>query len=110
MGSASVSGVRTRNLRARALGLPPNSRLEVVQGVVDYAGPGSPDPTSQVVASVPESALGSGGTSLQVDTSRSSFVRTQVRSSAGDVIALSNPTWLLREVPPPGIPPARRAA
>jgi hypothetical protein len=32
-----------------------------------------------------------------------------VRNSAGTVVGLSNPVWLLRSPPPNGIPPARAA-
>jgi hypothetical protein len=39
-----------------------------------------------------------------VDTSQDSFVRTQVLNSAGTVIGLSNPMWLLQKAPPGGIP------
>ena len=36
-----------------------------------------------------------------------SFVRSQVLDSAGTVVGLSNPVWLLRSVPPGGIPAPR---
>ncbi|MBA3622577.1 MAG: hypothetical protein H0W51_09725 [Euzebyales bacterium] len=44
---------------------------------------------------------------LAVDTSSSSFVRTQVLDATGEVVGLSNPVWLLREPPAAGIPQAR---
>src|SRR5262249_17413400 len=40
---------------------------------------------------------------LKVDTSKDSFVRTQVFDSSGTLIGLSNPVWLLRKAPPGGI-------
>ena len=45
----------------------------------------------------------------QIDTSKDSFVRTQVLDSTGTQIGLSNPVWLLRAAPPGGIPAARQA-
>ena len=45
----------------------------------------------------------------QIDTSKDSFVRTQVFDSSGTLIGLSNPVWLLRKAPPGGIPAPRRA-
>jgi hypothetical protein len=42
-----------------------------------------------------------------VDTSADSFLRTQIISSAGAIIATSNPVWLLRKPPPDGIPAPR---
>jgi hypothetical protein len=44
-----------------------------------------------------------------VDTSASSFLRTQVVDSAGKVQGLSNPVWLLGSPPPNGIPAPRQA-
>ena len=44
-----------------------------------------------------------------MDTSADSFLRTQVTDQPGNVIALSNPVWLLQNPPPNGIPPPRAA-
>lgn len=103
MGSVSVSDLTTRSLMVTATDCPTGGTVEVVQGVVDYAGTAAPTPQTQVVAS------GGTGGPLPVDTSQSSFVRCQVRDSAGAVVGLSNPVWLLREPPPAGIPAARGA-
>lgn len=106
MGSASVSAAASRQVTVTATDLPSGSALEVLQGSVDYAGTGAPTPEVALVASY--GALSGGSTTMTVDTGTSSFVRTQVRSSAGAVVALSNPVWLLREAPPGGIPAPRR--
>jgi hypothetical protein len=53
--------------------------------------------------------LASGQVTLPVDTSAESFVRTQVLDASGNTVAVSNPAWLLQNVPPQGIPFPRRA-
>jgi hypothetical protein len=107
MGSASVSSLPARQLVLSATDLPANSTLQVVQGVVDYAGITSPTPNAAVIASLTTDDLAGGSVTLPVDCTVSSFVRTQVVGSTGTVLALSNPAWLLREVPPSGIPAPR---
>jgi hypothetical protein len=106
MGSASVSSLPTRQLTVSATQLPANSMLQVLQGAVDYAGIAAPSPNGAVIASYTTADLASGSVTLPVDCTASSFVRTQVVGSTGTV-ALSNPAWLLREVPPNGIPTPR---
>jgi len=109
MGSVSVSGVTSRRLVASATGIPAGGSLQVLQGVVDYAGAAQPTANTRVIGSHPASDLVGGSITQQVDTSKSSFVRTQVRNSAGTMIGLSNPVWLLRAAPPGGIPVPRAA-
>ena len=46
---------------------------------------------------------------MTVDTSSNCFVRVQIRSAGGAIVAFSNPIWLLRSTPPGGIPALRRA-
>jgi len=107
MGSVSVSGLWRRQLRVTATDLPAGGSLQVVQGRVDYAGPLFPVPATRVIATYADTALGGGAAVLAVDTSSSSFVRTQVLDATGEVVGLSNPVWLLREPPAAGIPQAR---
>ncbi len=107
MGSASVSALTTRQLTVIATDLPTNSTLQVVRGVVDYAGAAAPAPNTATIASYSAAALSSGSVTLAVDCSVSSFVRAQVVSSSGVIVALSNPAWLLRALPPTGIPTPR---
>ena len=107
MGSASVSSLSTRQLTVSASDLPANSTVQVVQGVVDYAGTAAPTPNAVVIASYTAADLAGGSVTLPVDCTVSSFVRTQVVGSTGTVVALSNPAWLLREIPPKGIPSPR---
>jgi hypothetical protein len=107
MGSVSLSKLPSRHLTVMASGLPRNGSLQVLQGTVDYAGGADPQPDTSVIASYPAIELALGEIGLTVDTGQESFVRTQVLDAGGNVIALSNPAWLLQNVPPHGIPGPR---
>jgi TAT (twin-arginine translocation) pathway signal sequence len=109
MGSVTLSSEPFRYLTVMATGVPRNGSLQVLRGEVDYAGAAAPVPNTEVIASYTQSELASGQASLPVDNSSQSFVRTQVIDSAGAVVALSNPAWLLRTAPPGGIPGPRAA-
>lgn len=109
MGSVSVSSVTSRKLTAYATDLPANGALEVIQGVVDYAGKADLVPQRRVIGHYPASDLASGAVTHTVDTSKASFVRTHILDADGKVVALSNPVWLLRSAPRGGVP-ARRGA
>lgn len=107
MGSVSVSQVRQRRIRVAATGMPPGSSLQIVQGLVDLAGPAQPVPYTRIVRSAPDTALRAGTAAFTVNTGIPTFVRSQVVDATGAVVALSNPVWLLRSIPPTGIPAAR---
>ena len=107
MGSVSVSSLSQRQLQVIATNLPAGGNLRVIRGTVDYAGTASPTPNTTVVATYSPGDFATGSVSLPIDTTKSRFVRTEVRNSAGTTVAVSNPVWLLREVPPGGIPSAR---
>lgn len=109
MGKASVSSRTSRSIEIAGTALPPGSTLELVQGPVDFTGQ---DPATAVVADFPASAFGGSGTgtvAVPVSTGTSCFVRPQVRRN-GVLVASGNPTWLLREPPPGGIPAGRVAS
>ncbi len=108
MGSVSVSSVTSRKLAATATGIPAGGSLQILQGTVDYPGTADLRANTKIIGTYPAADLASGGVTQPVDTSISRFVRTQVLSSSGAVIGLSNPVWLLRTAPPGGIP-ARRS-
>jgi hypothetical protein len=107
MGSASVSNVNQRQLTVVATGVPAGGTVRVIRGTVDYAGTADPTPSTQVTATYTADQLAAGSVDLTINTSVSRFVRTEVRDAAGTTVAVSNPVWLLREVPPNGIPSAR---
>jgi hypothetical protein len=110
MGAVSVSSLTSRSLAVTAAELPAGSRLQVFQGDVDYAGTGGLSSNAAQVASFgPADLNGNGQATLTVDTSTSSFLRTQVVDANGKVQGLSNPVWLLGSTPPDGIPAPRQA-
>jgi hypothetical protein len=110
MGSVTVSSLTSRRLRVKATSLPADATLQVLRGEVDYAGAGQPTPNLTPIRSFAAGDLVRGRAALNVDTSSECFVRTQVVSSTGAVIAVSNPLWLLRTTPPGGIPAPRAVA
>jgi hypothetical protein len=109
MGAVSVSSVTSRRLTATATGLPSGAVLQVLQGVVDYAGQNALTDDVKLVGSYTAAQLASGQITRSVSTAHDSFLRTQLVSSTGAIIATSNPVWLLRNPPPNGIPAARAA-
>jgi hypothetical protein len=109
MGAVSVSSVTSRKLAITATKMPSGSTLQLLQGAVDYAGQNGLSPDTRVISSFTTSQLSAGSVTQQVSTSADSFLRTQVVSSTGTILATSNPVWLLRSAPPQGIPPARAA-
>lgn len=111
LGSVSISQVNTRRLTISGIGMPANGYIEVVQGPVDYAGSGAPDPGTVVVSKVDVAVLRTtGAATVTLDTSRSSFVRLNlVDASVSRRTCFTSPTWLLREPPPTAIPSMRSA-
>lgn len=108
MGSVSVSTVPSRKLAASATAIPAHGVLQILQGTVDYAGAADLSADTTVIGSYSASQLTGGPVTQRIDTGKDSFVRTQVLDSTGTVVGLSNPVWLLRAVPPGGIPAPRQ--
>lgn len=110
MGAVSVSSLTSRSLTLTAAGLPAGWTVALMQGNVDYAGTSGLTSNARRVGSFgPGSLNGNGQATVAVDTSASSYLRTQVVDSNGKTRALSNPVWLLDAPPPNGIPAPRRA-
>ncbi len=109
MGSVSVSKVVSRKLVASATAIPAQGRLQILQGAVDYAGAASLAANTRVIGSYTAAELAGGSVAQRIDTTKDSFVRTQVLDSSGTLAALSNPVWLLRSAPPGGIPAPRHS-
>jgi hypothetical protein len=110
MGSVSVRPDRAqRTVEVTCLDPPPGGRVQVVRGVVDFAGVASPTTNATVAASIQAAELASGPARRTINTSVPCFVRLQVRDASSRIVAFSNPIWLLRAQPPGGIPAARRA-
>jgi hypothetical protein len=109
MGAVSVSSVTSRQLAATTTGMPSGAVLQVLQGAVDYAGQNALTDDVKLIGSYTATQLAGGTITQAVSTAQDSFLRTQVISSTGAIIATSNPVWLLRKAPPNGIPAARAA-
>ena len=109
MGSITVSHAPSRNVRVLADRLPAGSTVRVVRGTVDGAGPTVPEPGT-TFQDIPASQLTRGYLDLKVDTTAPRFVRVEVRAATGEAIALSNPVWLLRDIPAGGIAAHRQAS
>jgi hypothetical protein len=108
MGAVSVSSATSRQLVATATGMPQGSTLQVLQGDVDYAGQSGLAANTAVIGSYPASQISGGTVTQTIDTANSSFLRTQVVTSSGVILATANPVWLLQNAPPNGIPAPRQ--
>ena len=108
MGSVSVQQRSTRRVQVKCPVVPSGGRAELVRGPVDYV---SSDLTNRTTtfATATKAQLEAGTITRDVDTSSNCFVRVQIRNASGEIVAFSNPIWLLRSTPPGGIPPLRRA-
>jgi hypothetical protein len=109
MGAVSVSALSERALRIDVTGLPSGGAVQVLRGVVDYAGTPDPTPNTTVVQTLGPADLASGRVT-PIDTTDDCFCRLQVVTATGAVVAFGQPIWLLRTPPPGGIPPPRQAA
>jgi hypothetical protein len=82
--------------------------LQILQGTVDHAGAADLSADTKVIGSYSAGQLSGGSVVHQINTRKDRFVRTQVLDSTGTLVGLSNPVWLLRAVPPGGIPAPRQ--
>ena len=106
MGSVSISQLATRTLRIIVSRIPTGGWAEVVAGPVDH--PGAADPNAATISTtIPASAFAPGFADVAIDTSSSRFARVVVRDASGQIVAGSNPVWLLTEQGPTKIPPQR---
>jgi hypothetical protein len=109
MGKVSVSSLTSRSLSVIAAGIPASGSVQVLRGAVDYAGRSGLASNAVTIGSFSAAAFASGPASLTVDTSTDGYYRVVVLDALGNIVAASNPVWLLRSVPPNGIPAARQA-
>lgn len=106
MGSVLVSTESSHVLQIASSTLPAGATVEVIQGPADFSG--ALDPQTSVARVLTAADFSSGMASVALSTLTSGFWRVQVKSSAGAIIAGTNPVWILRSAPPGGIPAARR--
>jgi len=107
MGAVAVGGGSSRTVRIDVTGLPPGGAVQVVRGAVDYAGLSTPRPDTKVLASKGAGDLQKSA-EVPLDAGDDCFVRLQVVRADGAVVAFGQPTWLLRNAPPHGVPAGRR--
>ena len=110
MGSAQVRPGRSSwQLTVLGVDLPTGSTVEVLRGPVDYGR--AVDPGTSVTTRLSASAFAGGSADVSVTASGSCFVRVQVRTADGRLVAFSNPVFLLQEDPPQefALPAARRS-
>jgi hypothetical protein len=94
-------------MRILTTGLPDGGRVETVQGIVDRAGPDQTDPPVVRTALDPATFDRDGVATVEVDTSKSVFVRVEILTKEGIPAAFGNPVWLLRDAPAKSIPKDR---
>lgn len=97
MGGVAVTGQPAVPVTVTATDLPKGGSLEIVTGSADRAA---------VAPAVISTVARAGEHSLDAPTG--SYVRAVVRDGEGRIVGIGNPTWVLREPPPGGVPPARR--
>ena len=103
MGGVAVTDRRTAPIVVTAPRLRRRQSLYLVRGVVDLAGPGRARPR---VSRHKLDVTGNQAT-FTVRTRTSCYVRVEARTGRGKLVAFSNPIWLLKDVPPGGIPSSR---
>jgi hypothetical protein len=108
MGAVSVAPRTSRTLRIDVTGLPEGGAVEVVRGVVDYAGTSDPNPNTAVVVRLGASDLAA-RSEQPIDTGEDCFLRLQVVDATGGVVAFGQPIWALKTPPDGGIPRQRQA-
>jgi predicted metal-dependent phosphoesterase TrpH len=91
-----------------AADLPGGSALEVITGVVDFAGTDDLAPATRT-RRIPAEAVDDATTEVMAPGD-GAFIRTQVRLANGKLAAVSNPVWLLRDRPAHGVPAGRERA
>ncbi|MCP3802811.1 hypothetical protein NLX83_26400 [Allokutzneria sp. A3M-2-11 16] len=106
MGGVLLSSAKKVPLTITVTDAPADGTIELVSGVVDYAGTGQLDPAT-TSRSVRVAELTGGRWNLDVEPGRGSFVRAVMRDGSGEVAGVGNPTWLLPEPPAGGVPRER---
>ena len=77
MGAVSIGPQTSRDLRIDVTDLPDGGAVQVLRGVVDYAGTGDPNPNVAVVTRLGARDLSS-SSDVAIDTGEDCFVRLQV--------------------------------
>ncbi len=97
MGGVSISSATSQDLTVIATGLPDGGTVDVLVGTVDRAGAAHTKPVIRRTTLQPADFDATGSCTIHVDVAQPRFVRVVVVDAAGVSIALSNPTWFLRD-------------
>lgn len=108
MGMAVARQAPVTDVQLLAIGLPENSELEVIHLQMNTA-PAPSNPDEAVVMRFHVDELLQGSTEISLTTTADCLVRTRVRAESGEVIALSNPLWVLTEPGAVTVPVERRS-
>lgn len=103
MGQVSANSPARRTLHARVSTVPSGGAVQLVRGVVDRAGQGSPTPNT-TVRTIDHTRP------VELSTGEDCFHRLQVVNSAGAVVAFGQPIWTFRGASPTPVPAGRRPA
>ncbi len=104
-GSVAVVGARRARVAVTAPDLPEGVSLVLVVGPADPTGR---DGARAGTSRRPLTVVG-GVAEVEVRTPGSRYLRVEARTGAGDLVAFTNPVWVLRERRVGGVPRARRA-
>lgn len=96
MGGVLFTSKARVDVRVRAADLPRGATVELVRGRCDLAGPSRLAPANSV-RRVSAQRFASGRWSTGVRRGDGAYVRAAVRAANGDLIAFSNPVWVLPE-------------
>lgn len=107
MGMAVARQGATTDVRLVAAGLPPGSELEILR--IDMDGSATPaDPDQAVITRYLVAELPDGEVQISLPTATDCLVRTRVRVASGEVVALSNPLWVMADPVATQVPQERR--
>lgn len=107
MGTVVVGSGSRSEVRLLAQDLPAGSQLEVLR--LEMTRDAAPvDSGSAVTATIPAADIVRGVVTTSIATAADCFVRTRVRNSSGEVIALSNPVWFVQDESVYPVPPHRQ--
>jgi hypothetical protein len=107
MGSVVRTDKSEHSLRILTSKLPSGGRVDVVHGAVDLAGPDQTDPVVTRAALTAADFDDHGVAVIDVDTSKSAFVRIEILTGDGTPAVFGNPLWFVNGLPALKIPAER---
>ncbi len=96
MGAVSVSTSSHRSIAVLATGVPADGSVVMLRGTVDLAGASHTEPEIVRTTIRADNFDGDGEVSIDVNTTKSRFVRFVIYDGNGLEVGFTNPIWLLR--------------